>query len=57
MSGFFKNEYFELLAKYSNEIRDKGDQEQNEVYEILQQANDLTKNWAEALIEQRFEQG
>lgn len=57
VSGFFKKQYFELLGKYGNEIRDKSDQEQNEAYEILQQANDLTKNWAEALITRRFEQG
>ena len=57
MVSFFQKQYFELLDKYGNEIRDKSDQEQNEAYEILQQANDLTKNWAEALIKQRFEQG
>ena len=57
MVSFFQKQYFELLDKYGNEIRDKSDQEQNEAYEILQQANDLTKNWAEALITQRFEQG
>ena len=53
----FKQQYFDLLGKYQDHIRDKEDAEQNEAYEALKEANDLTKVWAEALIEKLFSNG
>ena len=54
---FFKQQHFDLLIKYKDQIRDKEDPKQNEAYEILKQANDLTKIWGEAVIGKLFNHG
>jgi len=53
----FRQEYFNLLEKYQDIVRNKEDAEQNNAYEVLKVANDLTKVWAEGLIKEFFPQG
>lgn len=57
MSGVFKKEYFNLLKEYDGVKCNKDDLSHTQVYEILKEANNLTKIWAEKVIDALFDQG
>lgn len=57
MLGFFKKEYFDLLKEYDGIKCNKDDISHTQVYEILKEANNLTKIWAEKVIDALFDQG
>lgn len=57
MSGYFREEHFELLRKLQNQLRNKNDNAQDIAYGTLKEANSLTKVWAEEIIKKQFPLG
>ena len=58
MSGFFQKKYFDLLQQYDSVRCEKNNNPTHtQVYETLQEANNLTKIWAEKVIETLFDHG
>lgn len=57
MADYFTSDHFKLLNKWKGIIYDKSNPEQQEVYEELYQAFDVTKRWAEAVQKRFFPMG
>lgn len=57
MSGFFQKKYFDLLQQYDSVRCEKNNPIHTQVYETLKEANNLTKIWAEKVIETLFDHG
>lgn len=57
MANYYTSEHFELLKKWEGTVYDKTNPEQQDAYRALKQAYDVTKQWAETLQRQLFEDG
>jgi 5-methylcytosine-specific restriction protein B len=57
MAMYFTGEHFELLKTWQGKSRDETDEAQNQAYEKLSEAYDVTKAWADALQAKRFPNG
>ena len=55
--NYFNNDHFKLLNKWKGTVYDKTNPEQKRVYDELGGAYDVTKQWANALQQQLFEDG
>lgn len=57
MAGYFTREHFALLNQWMGKMRDKSNPEQNQAYEALKNAYEVTEDWARQLQAAFFPNG
>ena len=57
MADYFTTEHFELLNKWIGQKRDESNPEQNQAYDDLKKAYEVTETWAKKLKTELFPMG